>query len=156
VYLAQHGWDLTGIDMVPRAITEAATKAAAAGVHPTLVVGGISHLTELITVPEYALVLDVACFHGLPAGQRHETAGQITQVTKSGAVFLHFSFGPGHRGPLPHCSVRCRSEALSCCSRIGEGTKGHHLGTEDQEEGEEVDADTEDMCGRRSPRVRTG
>jgi SAM-dependent methyltransferase len=101
VYLARHGWDVTGIDVVPRAITMAGTKAAAAGVHPTFVVGGISHLTELITVRDYALVLDVACFHGLPAGKRHETADQITQVSKSGAVFLLFAFGPGHRGPLP-------------------------------------------------------
>ena len=101
VYLARHGWHVTGIDVVPRAIAEAKTKAAAAGVHSTFVTGGINHLTELITERDYSLVLDVACFHGLPTAQRQETADQITQVTRSGAVFLLCGFGPGRRGPLP-------------------------------------------------------
>ena len=34
VYLAEHGWDVTGVDFVPRAIRAARQKAAAAGVSP--------------------------------------------------------------------------------------------------------------------------
>ena len=101
VYLARQGWHVTGIDVVPRAIEEAERRAEAADVYPTFVTGGISRLTELITARDYSLVLDVACFHGLPSRQRYETADQITQVTRSGAIFLLFGFGPGHRGPLP-------------------------------------------------------
>ncbi len=101
VYLGQHGWDVTGIDLVSRPLEEAQRKSMAAGVHPKFLTGDITELQHLQIGAGYSLILDVACFHGLPAGKRQRTADQITQVADAGAVFLMFGFVPGHRGPLP-------------------------------------------------------
>jgi len=101
VYLEQHSWRVTGIDIVPRAVEQARRKAEAAAVHPTLVCGDITHLRDLDIGDDYSLVLDLACFHGLPADQRQQTADGVTDVAASAAIFLLFGFGPGRRGPLP-------------------------------------------------------
>src|SRR5919201_3755922 len=39
IYLARHGWDVTGVDMVPEALALARRSASAAGVTPSLVHG---------------------------------------------------------------------------------------------------------------------
>src|SRR6267378_7272369 len=57
IYLAQHGWDATGIDFVPRAIKAARRKAAAAGVSPRFMVGDVTRLTDLGVGADYALLL---------------------------------------------------------------------------------------------------
>jgi SAM-dependent methyltransferase len=101
VYLAQHGWQVTGIDLVPRALEEARKKARAADVTPAFIAADITRLTDVAPGRDYSLVLDVACFHGLLEAQRRRTALQITEVTRRGGVFLLFGFQPGNRGPLP-------------------------------------------------------
>src|SRR5438128_3257238 len=66
IYLAQHGWQTTGIDFVPRAINAARRKAAAAGVSPRFIVGDVTRLTELGVGSGYDLLLDLGCFHSIP------------------------------------------------------------------------------------------
>lgn len=101
VYLTQHGWQVTGVDAAPQALGEAERRAAAAGVAPTWITGDITHLSDIGVGSAYDLVLDVACFHGLPPGQRSGTARQITQVARTGGTLLLAAFAPAKRGPLP-------------------------------------------------------
>jgi 2-polyprenyl-3-methyl-5-hydroxy-6-metoxy-1,4-benzoquinol methylase len=42
IYLAQHGWDVTGVDMVPEALAIARRRAAAAGVKAHFVLGDVT------------------------------------------------------------------------------------------------------------------
>src|SRR5438105_6425695 len=63
IYLAEHGWDVTGVDMVPKALAMARRKAAAAGVSPRFVEGDVTRLRDLEIGDGYDLLLDFGCFH---------------------------------------------------------------------------------------------
>ena len=72
--LAEHGWQATGIDFVPRAIRQARRKLG--GLSATLLVADVTCLAELPLPGPYDLALDMGCFHGLaPAARTHYTAG---------------------------------------------------------------------------------
>jgi SAM-dependent methyltransferase len=68
VYMARHGWEVTGVDLVGRAIAMARRKAAAAGISPTFIQGDVTRLDELDVGAGYGLLLDIGCFHGIPGG----------------------------------------------------------------------------------------
>jgi len=101
VYLARNGWEATGVDFVGRAIAQARRKASAAGVTARLVVGDVTRLGELGVGDGHRLLLDLGCFHAIPAARREAYARGLTQAAQSGAVFLLFGFAPGamRRGP---------------------------------------------------------
>lgn len=101
IYLAQHGWQVTGVDAVAHPLEQARQKASAAGVKPRWVQGDITNLSRLDLGTGYDLVLDLACFHGLSPQLRPDTARQITDLARPGATFLLGGFAPARRGPLP-------------------------------------------------------
>ena len=75
VYLAGHGWQTTGVDFAPEAIAAARKKAADAGVDAAFVVGDASRLADAGVRGPFDLLLDVGCYHTIPAGRR---AGRST------------------------------------------------------------------------------
>lgn len=101
IYLTQHGWQVTGVDFVGRALDEARRRAASAGVTPAWVEGDVTRLPELGIGAGYNLLLDAGCFHGLTADQRAAYAAGAAAVSASGAKFLLFGFAYGRRGPAP-------------------------------------------------------
>src|SRR6516162_2854190 len=46
IYLAQHGWKVTGVDFVPKALEKARAKAGAAGVPVAFVHADVTHLSR--------------------------------------------------------------------------------------------------------------
>ena len=92
IYLAQHGWDVTGVDFVPRAINGARRKAAAAGVSPRLIVGDVTRLSALGVGGGHRLLLDLGCFHSIPDAGRDAYASGATEVAGPGATMLMFCF----------------------------------------------------------------
>jgi cyclopropane fatty-acyl-phospholipid synthase-like methyltransferase len=92
IYLAQNGWDATGVDFVPRAIATAKRKAAAAGVSPRLMVGDVTRLTELGIGEGYDLLLDLGCFHSIPDEGRDNYVKGASAIARSGATALLFGF----------------------------------------------------------------
>lgn len=92
IYMAQHGWDVTGVDFVPRAISAANRKAAAAAVTPRLIVGDVTRLTELGVGAGYNLLLDLGCFHSIPDTGRDAYVRGATEVARAGASMLLFCF----------------------------------------------------------------
>ena len=90
IYLAKHGWEVTGIDFVPRAIRAARRKAAAAGVSPRLIVGDVTRLTELGVGSGFDLLLDLGCFHSIPDTGRDAYVRGATEVASPGAMMLLF------------------------------------------------------------------
>jgi cyclopropane fatty-acyl-phospholipid synthase-like methyltransferase len=92
IYMAQHGWQVTGVDFVPRAIAMAKEKVSAAGVSPRLVVGDVTRMTELGIGDGYDFVLDLGCLHGIAEDRRDAYATGLGAVTAPGAEFLVFGF----------------------------------------------------------------
>ena len=92
IYLAQKGWDATGVDFVPRAVATARKKAAAAAVSPRLMVGDVTRLTELGIGSGYNLLLDLGCFHSIPEVGRDDYVSGASAVAAAGATLLLFGF----------------------------------------------------------------
>ncbi|MHB8613845.1 MAG: class I SAM-dependent methyltransferase [Candidatus Dormibacteraceae bacterium] len=95
IYMARHGWDVTGIDFVPRAVTIAKRKAAEAQASPRLMVGDVTRLTELGIGTDYSLLLDLGCFHSIPDAGRDAYVRGVTALARAGATFLIFGFVRG-------------------------------------------------------------
>src|SRR2546429_9920332 len=63
MYMAQHGWDVTGIDFVSTAIAAARKKMQAVNPAPRLLQGDVIRLNELSLGARYALDFDLGCLH---------------------------------------------------------------------------------------------
>jgi SAM-dependent methyltransferase len=93
VYLAQHGWEVIGVDFIPNAIEAARKKAQGASVDAKFVVGDVSRLRALGVAGPFDLVLDVGCYHAMPAGRREAYAVEVAAVTRPGADFYLSGIG---------------------------------------------------------------
>lgn len=101
VFLATHGWAVTGVDFVERAIERAGRRADDAGVSVRWVQADVTQLADAGIGGEYTLLYDHGCFHGLTDAQRERYARETTAVAAEGATFLLMAFVPGRRGPAP-------------------------------------------------------
>ena len=98
VYLCRHGWDVTGVDLVGRALSVARRRAAEAGVHPRLIRGDATRLDELDVRDPFELLLDLGCYHSLfPVRLRDAYVSSVTAVAAPGATLLLYGFLPGQR-----------------------------------------------------------
>lgn len=101
VYLAQHGWEATGVDLVGRALHKARQRAAKANVSPRFIEGDVTQLDELGVGSGYGLFLDLGCFHTIPAERRDAYVAGVTAAAAGGATMLLFGFVPGAMRPGP-------------------------------------------------------
>ncbi|GAB3435998.1 class I SAM-dependent methyltransferase [Flindersiella endophytica] len=99
-YLAEHGWTVTGVDMVPKALAIARRKARKAGVSPTFVQADATRLPEFGIGDGYQLVFDYGCFHTLPTDRRDAYVESVTAIAAPGATFLLFGFQPAKLAPM--------------------------------------------------------
>lgn len=95
IYLARHGWDVTGVDLVGRAVAAGRRKALAAAVSPRLLQGDVTRLDRLEVGGDYHLVFDLGCYHGIPEARRDAYAAGVTAAARPGATMLLFGFAPG-------------------------------------------------------------
>ncbi len=93
VFMARNGWDVTGVDFVPRAIRLARARAQAARVSIAFLVGDVTLLHKLPIAPGFDLLFDQGCFHSLPEAAQAAYAGEITRMARSGATYLLYAFG---------------------------------------------------------------
>ena len=92
IYLASHGWDVTAVDMVPKALATARRKAAAAGVAPRFIEGDVTRLSDFGVGEGYSLLLDFGCFHTLPEDRRPAYVTGVSGAAAPGATLLLFGF----------------------------------------------------------------
>jgi ubiquinone/menaquinone biosynthesis C-methylase UbiE len=92
IYLATHGWQVTGVDMVGKALTTARRKATAAEVAPRFVMGDATRLHDLRVGDGYTLLLDFGCFHTLPKDRRPAYVDSVSRVAAPGATLLLCGF----------------------------------------------------------------
>jgi SAM-dependent methyltransferase len=102
VELARRGWDVTGVDFVPKALHRAHERAKQAGVEVRLVEGDVTDLRMAEVGSGHQLLLDFGCFHDeLTDEQRAAEAREATRAAAPGATLLLMAWKPGRRGPLP-------------------------------------------------------
>jgi SAM-dependent methyltransferase len=101
VRLAQRGWEVTGIDIVPKAVRIARERARRAGAEVRFVKGSVTALTAAGIAWGFRLILDFGVVHGLPAEHVRAVSREVTAVATEDATLLMYAFLPGRRGPLP-------------------------------------------------------
>ncbi|GFG74755.1 class I SAM-dependent methyltransferase [Mycobacterium botniense] len=100
IYLAQHGWQVTGVDFTPKALRKARAKARAAQVTVNFVDADVTHLSQAGIGPGFQLIVDNGCFHGMSGSDRELYVQEITAVAASGARLFMVAFRPSGRfGP---------------------------------------------------------
>jgi cyclopropane fatty-acyl-phospholipid synthase-like methyltransferase len=124
IYLAQHGWEVTAVDFMPRPVAAARRKAAAAGVEPRLLLGDVTKLDQLDIGSGYSLIFDLGCFHSIPEAGRDGYAKGVTAAAAPGAILLLFGFAPGQMRFGPTGTSRQELEARFPAWTIEEATRG--------------------------------
>ena len=98
--LAQHGWEVTGVDFALPAIHRARHKAKAAGVRADLRVGDVTRLHGV--AGPFNLILDIGCFHGMTAAGRAAYRDNVARLLGPGGsllLYAHMKISqdtPGH------------------------------------------------------------
>jgi SAM-dependent methyltransferase len=101
VHLAGHGWQVTAVEFVDKALARAKERAAEEGVEVQLIQADAGHLGRLGLQPGYSLLYDFGCIQGLPDSARRSAAGGMTDLAAPGARLLFLAFKAGRRLLLP-------------------------------------------------------
>lgn len=92
IFMAEHGWEVTAVEAVPRALDEARRRASRAGVQIDFRRGDVTRLDALQLQPGYKLVFDFGCFHGLSGRGRDAYARGVSALTRPGSTVLMMAF----------------------------------------------------------------
>ena len=110
VELAKRGWEVTGIDIVERALRRAHERVDEAAIEMRLVHGDVTALPETGVGSGFRLVLDTGTFHGLTGARREAMGSAVTAVAAPDATVILDCFTPRRRGPLPRGASRADVE----------------------------------------------
>jgi ubiquinone/menaquinone biosynthesis C-methylase UbiE len=89
ITLAQNGWQAIGVDFIPSAVAQAREKAKTAGVRVEFLHGDVTNLPMLN--PPFDLILDMGCFHGIPAPRRAAYRQTVQRLLAPGGVFMLYA-----------------------------------------------------------------
>jgi SAM-dependent methyltransferase len=101
IYLAQHGWHVTGVDYVARAVEKARAKTAAAGVDVTVRQADATRLRAGDIGTGFDLIVDNGCLHGMNDDDRDAYVREVTAVAGAAAHLLLVEFVPGASFGVP-------------------------------------------------------
>lgn len=90
-YLAEHGWTAVGVEADPRAYDAARERlgdTAGAEVH----LGDVTRLERVAVEGPFDLVLDIGCYHSIPARRRSAYALGVARRTPAGAHLFVWAF----------------------------------------------------------------
>jgi SAM-dependent methyltransferase len=110
--LARRGWEVTGVDNVPRALDRARERAREEGVDVRFVEADVTAMGPSEVGSGFQVMFDFGCFHDeLTDAQRAAEGRAVSVVAAPGATLLLWTFSPGRRGPLPRGASRAGIEA---------------------------------------------
>jgi SAM-dependent methyltransferase len=101
VELAKRGWDVTGIDLVDKALDRADERACEAGVSVRFLKADVTNLGMSRIGSNFRLLLDTGTFHGLAPAEREAMGRQVDEVAAPDATLLVLAWARRRRGPLP-------------------------------------------------------
>jgi SAM-dependent methyltransferase len=90
ITLAQNGWQVTGVDFVPRAIRQARRKIQQAGVQAEVIVDDVTSL-KTVSGP-FDLILDMGCFHSLSKTDKSAYTQNIQRLLAPAGTFLLYAW----------------------------------------------------------------
>lgn len=99
IQLAKRGWQVTGVDLVEKALRRAEERVKAAGVAVKLVHGDVTDLSSAGVGSGFRLLLDTGTFHGLKDHQREAMGREVDMVAAPDATLLMLAW-PRRRRPL--------------------------------------------------------
>jgi 2-polyprenyl-3-methyl-5-hydroxy-6-metoxy-1,4-benzoquinol methylase len=95
LYLAKHGWQVTGVDYVAKAVEKARAKAAANNVAVDFARADVTRLSSEGIGTNFALILDNGCLHGMNDEDRGAYVREVTAVAAPDARLLLVEFVRG-------------------------------------------------------------
>jgi 2-polyprenyl-3-methyl-5-hydroxy-6-metoxy-1,4-benzoquinol methylase len=101
IYLAQHGWRVTGVDFVPKAIDKARAKAAASKVAINFVHADVTQLSSEGVGSGFDFIVDNGCLHGMSDDDRDAYVREVTKVAAPDGRLLLVEFIPGGSFGVP-------------------------------------------------------
>ncbi len=112
IFLAQHGFDVTGIDFSPTAIRKAREASASAGVAVRFLVGDLTALPSGLGA--FDVLVDFSTLDDLSASQRDRYLENVLPLAAKGARFFLWCFDwPARRwGSLARCAHLAPHRAL--------------------------------------------
>jgi SAM-dependent methyltransferase len=99
--LAKRGWQVTGVDLVEKALERGRERAREEGVDMRLVHGDVTDLGASDVGSDFRFVLDTGTFHGLDEAQRQAMGREVDAVAAPDATVLLLAWTPRRRGPFP-------------------------------------------------------
>jgi len=101
IELASRGWEVTGVDIIAKALRHARRRIQEAGIDAHLIQGDMTALRATGVGSGFRFVLDLGAVHGLNDTQ-HDAAGRkITAVAADDATMVLLAWAPANRGPPP-------------------------------------------------------
>lgn len=110
VELAKRSWQVTGVDLVEKALQRARDRVANVGVDIQFVQGDVTALRAAGVGSGFRLVLDTGTFHGLTGDQREAMGREVSAVAAPDATVLMIAW-PKRRRPLIRGVSRSEIEA---------------------------------------------
>lgn len=111
INLSQRGWQVTGVDLVSKAVKAARKSAAEKGVDVTFIEADVTRLSRQGLTSGFDLFWDFGTLHGLPPQAFADAAREIDLLAAPQAILLLLAWTPGNRGPLPRGVSREEIEA---------------------------------------------
>ncbi|MGV0838084.1 class I SAM-dependent methyltransferase [Mycolicibacterium thermoresistibile] len=101
IYLARHGWTVTGVDYVDKPLDKARAKAAARGVRVRFLRADVTRLRQEGVGTGFELIIDNGCLHGMSADDRDAYVREVTAVAAPDARLHIVAFTPGGSFGVP-------------------------------------------------------
>lgn len=101
IYLAKHGWQVTGVDFVAKAVEKARAKAEANKLTVNFARADVTRLSSEGVGTNFGLIVDNGCLHGMSPEDRNTYVREVTAVAAPGARLLLVEFVTGGSYGVP-------------------------------------------------------
>jgi 2-polyprenyl-3-methyl-5-hydroxy-6-metoxy-1,4-benzoquinol methylase len=101
IYLAKHGWQVTGVDFVAKAVDKARAKAEANKVAVNFALADVTRLSSEGVGSNFGLIVDNGCLHGIIPEDRDAYVREVTAVAAPDARLLLVEFITGGSYGVP-------------------------------------------------------
>ncbi len=118
VRLAERGWQVTGVELVEKALERARERVADADLEVELIQGDVTALGSSGVGSGFRLIVDTGTFHGLDEPGRAAMGREVSEIAAEDATVLLDCFEPRWRGPLPRGASRAEVESAFAGWRI--------------------------------------